>query len=34
MMNINVDLFQWSINVLIKKLQMEHLKMELFLIIN
>ena len=34
MMNINVDLFQWSKNFLIKKLQVEHLKMELFLIKN
>ena len=33
-MDINVDLFQWSINLLRKKLQMEQLKMKLFLIKN
>ena len=30
-MNINVDLFQWSTNFLIKKLQVEQLKMRIVL---
>ena len=34
MMDINVDLLQWSINFYIKKLQVEQLKTKLFLIKN
>ena len=33
-MDINVDLLQWSVNFLIKKLQLELSKMEIFLIQN
>ena len=34
MMDINVNLLQWSVNFLIKKLQLELSKMEIFLIKN
>ena len=34
MMDINMDLFQWSINFLTKRLQVEQLKMNMFLIKN
>ena len=34
MMDINMDLFQWSINFLTKRPQVEQLKMNIFLIKN